>query len=149
MTSPPKANATPDLSDDEYMEQLHLLAQVLSTMPGATPEHATVTTPAPIRPRWAAYLIKLGVRVDPDLATHKLLRGAGASAGNHSPHTLQRVNMREKMWQQVKEQSPELYEKHQRGEATAEDFAEGISEDLMGALNQAMAAKAREMRDGK
>jgi len=146
METPVKNNKTPDLSDIEFMEQLHLLAQIVSTMPGATPTHANVTTPAPIRARWAAYMVSLGVRVDPDLATHKLIRGAGMAAGNHAPHTLQRLT-RESMWQQVKEQSPELYEKYQRGEATADDFLAGIDGDLMHGLRQAMEEAERERKE--
>jgi hypothetical protein len=148
MTAPSKSNATPDLSDDEYMEQLHLLAQVVSTMPGITPEHANVTTPAPIRARWAAYMIKLGVRIDPDLATHKLIRTAGISAGNHAPRELKRLS-RDDMWGYVKEQSPELYEKLQRGEADIHDFQEGIGEDLMAAIMRAMEERRREIEAEK
>lgn len=142
------SNPTPDLTDDEYMEQIHLLAQVVTTMPGATPEHANVTTPAPIRARWATYMIKLGVRIDPDLATHGLLRGASMAAGNHAPRTLQPLK-REDMWQIVKETSPELYEKYQRGEATMEDFGQGVSEEVMAAVKLAMQEKAREQKEGQ
>lgn len=144
MTAPSKSNPTSDLTDDEYMEQIHLLAQVVTTMPGITPDHANVTTPAPIRARWATYMIKLGVRIDPDLATHKLIRQAGMAAGNHSPRELRRLS-REDMWNQVKEQSPDLYEKYQRGEATIEDFEAGVGEELMGAMMEAMRARRLEL----
>lgn len=144
MTTPTKSNSTPDLSDDEYMEQLHLIAQVVTTMPGITAEHANVTTPAPIRARWAAYMIKLGIRIDPDLATHKLIRQAGMAAGNHSPRELKRLS-RDDMWDMVKETSPDLYDKWKRGEATMEDFESGIGEDLMGAMMEAMRARKMEI----
>ena len=143
MSAPTKSNKTPDLSDDEYMEHLHLISQVVTTMPGATAQHANVTTPAPIRARWAAYMISLGMRIDPDLATHKLIRTAGAGAGNHAPHELKPLK-REDMWEIVKETSPELYEKYQRGEATMQDFEKGVGSDMMEAVRQAMAAKAQE-----
>ena len=144
MSAPTKSNKTPDLSDDEYMEQLHLLAQVVTTMPGATPQHGNVTTPAPIRARWAAYMISLGVRCDRSLATHGLLRSAGAAAGEHAPRTLQPLS-RDDMWGVVKQTSPELYEKHQRGEATADDFLDGMSDDLKAAVTNAMAERQREI----
>ena len=143
MNAPVKSNKTPDLSDDEYMEQLHMMAQGLTTMPGATPQHPNVTTPAPIRSRWAAYLISIGFRLDPELATHKLVRTSPVGAGNHSPHELRPLK-REDMWQIVKETSPELYEKYQRGEATLRDFEDGIGANVMDAVRQAMAAKQRE-----
>lgn len=146
MSAPTKNNPTPDLSDDDYMEQIHLLSQVVTTMPGITPNHPNVTTPAPVRARWATYMIHLGVRIDPEVATHKLIRAAGAGAGAHAPRELKRLT-REDMWEQVKEMSPELYDKYQRGEATIDDFEDGIGEDLAYALQQAMAEKARELAE--
>jgi hypothetical protein len=112
-----KTNSTPDLDDEQYMEQLHLMAQAISVLPGAKDGMRPVSTPAPIRTRWAEFLLTLGVRIHPEVATHELVATSPAS-GNHGPKlSMPRGSLnRDDLWKLLKEMAPETYDAIQRGE---------------------------------
>lgn len=124
------SNSTPDLSDDEYLNQLYLITAAVAVMPGAQPGMPNVTTPPPIRARWAAYLLSFGLRIDPELATHKLSKVGPKAGGNFTPMSRDSIT-REGLWEMVKEQSPDMYEKMKAGEVSLEQIREGISEDVL------------------
>lgn len=137
------SNSTPDLDDDEYLNQMYLLASAVSVMPGAQAGMPNVTTPPPIRARWAAYLISFGVRIDTELATHKLATIGPKAGGKFTPQSRDAIR-REDLWEMVKQQSPDMYEKMKAGEVTLEQVRENISDDVLGGVDQAVRQAAKE-----
>jgi hypothetical protein len=92
------------------LEQEHMLAQIISSMPSNRDDMPDVTTPAPIRARWAHRLYRQGVRVHPDLATHEVMAYPSGFAGPHGPRTFQRVDQ-DKLMAIVQRANPALYER--------------------------------------
>lgn len=137
---PKKNNPTPDLTDEQYLEQLFLIAQAIAVMPGQRDNMPNVTTPPPIRPRWAAFMLSLGLRIHPPLATHRLRNDNGPAAGNWGPRervelgkvrsTMKRADMFE-VWQQI---NPEQYAKVQSGELTRDDLLAQMPNDMQQAV---------------
>jgi hypothetical protein len=146
--APKKSNVTPDLSDEQYMEQLFLIAQAIAVMPGQRDTMPNVTTPPPIRPRWAAFMLSLGLRLHPELATHRLANQEGAAVGNWGPRervevstqrsTMNRADLNE-VWQQM---NPETFAKAQAGEVKKEDLIKMLPAELQQAI--AMTERLRE-----
>lgn len=144
---PPKRknNPTPDLSDEQYIEQLFLIAQALAVMPGQRDNMPNVTTPPPIRPRWAAFLLSLGLRIQPALASHRLVNNQGPAVGNWGPRervevskartSMKRADMME-VWEQV---NPETFAAVKNGTMTKEDLLNQMPADMQ----QAVAALSR------
>lgn len=141
---PQKKNRTPDLSDEQYMEQLFLIAQSIAVMPNQREGGPNVTTPPAIRPRWAAFMLSLGMRIDPALATHRLVNQQTPAAGNWGPreHVELRTSMnRTDMAELWKRMNPETYEAVKNGTMSREQLfnlipadmkrAMGLSEDVL------------------
>lgn len=150
--APKKSNVTPDLSDEQYMEQLFLIAQAIAVMPGQRDTMPNVTTPPPIRPRWAAFMLSLGLRINPELATHRLANKEGAAVGNWGPRervelstqrsTMSRADLKE-VWQQM---NPESFAKAQSGEMTKEDLVKTMPAELQQAISMAERLREQEQR---
>lgn len=136
----PKTNRTPDLSDEQYMEQLYLMAQAIGVMPGQRDGMPNVTTPPPIRPRWAAFLLSLGFRLHPELATHKLVNQGSPATGNWGPRervqvsaqrgTMNRADLME-IW---KRSNPDTYEAVKNGHLSREQLFQMIPADMQQAM---------------
>lgn len=131
-----KSNSTPDLDDEQYMEQLYLLVDCISVMPGAQNGMPDVTTPPPIRARWAAYLLSLGLRIDPELATHQIRRMGVKAAGGFSPKVRTKLGNTD-LAQIMSEMSPMMYEKMKKGEITVDDLRGNISDEVLDAVRAA------------
>lgn len=158
--TPVKNNPTPDLTDEEYLEQLFLIAQAIAVMPGQRDNMPNVTTPPPIRPRWAAFMLSLGLRINPGLATHRLVNNQGPAAGKWGPRervevnkvrsTMKRADLME-IWEQV---NPESFNAMKDGTMSRDDLLKQMPNEMQQAvtlLNQlrqqeeaAKAAKAEE-----
>lgn len=92
------------------LEQEHMLAQAISGMPNNIEGQPDVTTPAPIRARWAHRLYQQGIRIHPDLATHKIVAHNSGLAGPHGPREFQRIDP-DKLLNIIQEQNPALYKR--------------------------------------
>lgn len=135
-----KTNPTPDLTDEQYIEQLFLIAQSLAVMPGQRDGMPNVTTPPPIRPRWAAFMLSLGLRINPALATHRLINNNGAATGNWGPRervelskmrgALKRADMME-VWKQT---NPETFAGIANGTLSREDLLKAMPADMQQAV---------------
>lgn len=114
------------------LEQEHMLAQILSSMPNNREDMPDVITPAPIRARWAHRVFQQGVRVHVELATHKVLAYPSGFAGPHGPRAFQRID-KDKLLSVVQSANPELY---QRIKAAQNDRhrGEGDSDAMMKSL---------------
>lgn len=151
--SPEKNNQTPDLSDDQYMEQLFLIAQAIAVMPGQRDGMPNVTTPPPIRARWAAFMITLGLRIDPKLATHRLVNQDGPAVGNWGPRehvgiqrsTMNRTDLME-IWERM---NPETFSAAQRGEITKEDLERAMPAEMQQAMKMNKQVREQEQREAQ
>lgn len=147
--TPKKTNRTPDLTDEQYMEQMHLIAQTVSVMPAQRDGMPNVSTPPPIRARWAAYLLTLGLRIHPELATHKLKAVGPASAGRHGPREMVALGgrtslSRDDLWKLFEKHNPEMYAKVMSGEVGAEQLFAGMTGEMQEAVRLAEQLKAQE-----
>lgn len=138
-----KTNSTPDLDDEQYMEQLYLIAQAIAVMPGVRDGMPNATTPPPIRPRWAKFLVSQGMRIDPKLATHRLVSQAPAAAGAFGPQQLQAVKKirttmnREDLFRIWHDMNPETYERVMNGVMTRDELWNLIPAEVKAAAEQA------------
>jgi hypothetical protein len=150
--TPEKKNRTPDLTDEQYMEQLFLIAQAIAVMPGQRDGMPNVTTPPPIRARWAAFMISLGLRITPQLATHRLVSDNTPAAGNWGPRErvstgMQRSTMnRADLMEVWKRTNPDSFENIQNGTMTREQLVEMLPNDIKQAMR--MAQKLQEQEKG-
>lgn len=114
------------------LEQEHMLAQVISGIPNNIEGQPDITTPAPIRARWAHRLYQQGIRIHPELATHKIVSHDSGLAGPHGPREFQKIN-KDKLLQQIQESNPGLYKRimdakkeRQGGEGMAEQILQQV-----------------------
>jgi hypothetical protein len=128
-----KTNKTPDLDDEHYLEQVALIAQAVAVMPAQREGMPNVTVPPPIRIPWAKFLITLGLRIDPNLATHKLQSVGPAAAGSFGPRiqmpirtSLKHDDMM-KVWEQM---DPESFRGIQSGAMTRESLLANMPEEM-------------------
>lgn len=126
-------NKTPDLDDEHYLEQVALIAQAISVMPAQREGMPNVTVPPPIRIPWAKFMITLGIRIDPNLATHKLQSSGPAAAGSFGPRirTPLRTSLKHddlmKVWEQM---DPESYQGILSGKMTRESLLANMPEEM-------------------
>ena len=105
-------------------------------MPGVRNGAPNVSTPPPIRPRWASFMISLGVRIHPELATHRLKATGPRAAGGFGPH--QRTSLSHSdLWDVFAKMSPEMHAAVQRGEISLDDLGQQIPADVMEGLRAA------------
>lgn len=150
---PGKKNRTPDLDDEQYMEQLFLIAQAITVMPAQREGMPNIATPPPIRPRWAAFLLSLGLRIDPRLATHKLANPNEPAAGNWGPRehvelggrrqSMNRADLLE-VWKRI---NPESYEGIRNGTLTREDLAKTMPAQVQQAATLAAQLREQEVKE--
>jgi hypothetical protein len=118
------------------LEQEHMLAQIISSMPSNREDMPDVITPAPIRARWAHRLYQQGVRVHEDLATHRVLAYPSGFAGPHGPRAFQKINQ-DKLMDMVQQANPEFYMRimdakkdHHGGEQRSEAMIKALVKSL-------------------
>lgn len=148
--SPAHTNPSADLDDEQYLEQMHLMAQAISVLPGVRDGMPNVSTPPPIRPRWAKFMLSLGFRLHPELATHKLIRQAPVSAGNFGPRDLAPVNgytpaNRARLFELWKKANPETYEAYMAGTMSRDEIGQHLPEQFQAAVVEADRLRAEEI----
>ncbi|HJT90962.1 MAG TPA: hypothetical protein VJ777_03335 [Mycobacterium sp.] len=150
-----KMNPTPDLTDEQYMEQLVLIAQAISVMPAQREGLPNIATPPPIRPLWAKYMISLGMRINPEVATHKLKRTGPTAAGNFGPREYVEAGPRRSqrtsfnsgdMAEIWKRANPETYEGIKNGTLTRQDLFNALPEEVQEAARLAEKLREQEAR---
>lgn len=92
------------------LEQEYMLAQIISSFPNNVDGQPDVTTPAPIRSKWAHRLYQQGVRVHSELATHQSVAYGSGVTGNHGPRAFQKID-NDKMLAMIQRSNPPLYER--------------------------------------
>lgn len=90
------------------LEQEFLIAQCISAMPSNVDGGPDITTPAPIRAKWAHKLYQQGVRVHLDQATHKAVSTGSGYTGNHGPVEIQSID-RDNIMTVLKDANPQLH----------------------------------------
>lgn len=131
------------------LEQEHMLAQAVSGMPNNIEGQPDITTPAPIRARWAHRLYQQGVRIHPELATHKIVAHNSGLAGPHGPREFQRINP-DKLLGVIQEQNPALYKRIMDAKADrhgGEGLADQILQQVMDRLPKEWIEKLTETQD--
>lgn len=147
--SPAHTNPTTDLDDEQYLEQMHLMAQAIAVLPGIRDGMPNVASPPPIRPRWAKFMLSLGFRLYPELATHKLIRQAPVAAGNFGPRDLAPVGSytsanRARLFEMWKKANPETYAAYMAGTMSRSEIGQNLPEQFQAAVAEAERLRAQE-----